>query len=324
MTDVAETPSIVGRPITHFRGGQPLTYGQLTALEKRDYLFEAGIRATAYDTLPDVTLGLVQFAESAFLSAAHHLLRETVTRVGDELESPKHKLFHTYGTTAKIRFEPAADTPYTGLFAATVPGLVRFSYAGPVLGIGIVPGLGLKLLVDGDHPSENGVMMRKLDTQSQRSVFEHAFTNLLPDPAFANAIMRGVKQRFETVATTGHGLDQPVLNFARVQVSGEPVEGEVRAPFRVILAPTQEARQRSDPRLDFRDDLRRNVPPGTTIYEVLGLDEAADDRSASVEELVPRARRIGALATESEFIASAYGDFRLFFKHSDVYLRPLG
>jgi hypothetical protein len=322
MTDVAETPSIVGQPITSFRGGQRLTYGQLTAIEKRDYLFDAGIRATAHTTLPDVTLGVPLFLGSALDSFAHHLLRDTVTRVGDELETPKHKLFHTYGTTAKIRFTPDPASLYTGLFAENACGLLRFSYAGPVLGIGIVPGLGLKLLVDGDHPSENTVMMRMLDGQSEHSVFEHPFTNMLPDPNLTNAIMRGVKQRFETVVSTPHGLDQPVDNFARVQVNGQPVAGEVRAPFRVILAPTRDARLKSNPQIDFRADLARNIPSGTTIYDVLALDEADDDRSVEIEDLVPRAKRIGGLTTESEFIASAYGDYRLFFKHSAVFLRP--
>jgi hypothetical protein len=144
----------------------------------------------------------------------------------------------------------------------------------------------------------------------------------LPDPNITNAIMRGVKQRFETVVSAGHGLDQPVVNFAQVHTSGEPVAGDVRAPFRVILAPTREARLMSDAQIDFRVDLARNIPQGTTIYDVLGLDEADDDRSLDLEDLVPRARRIGGLTTESEFIASAYGDYRLFFKHSDVYLRP--
>ena len=88
MTDVAETPSIVGQPITTFRDGQSLSYGQLTAVEKRDYLFDAGIRATAHTTLPDVTLGVPLFLGSALGSFAHHSLRDTVTRVGDELETP--------------------------------------------------------------------------------------------------------------------------------------------------------------------------------------------------------------------------------------------
>jgi hypothetical protein len=322
MTDLAATPSIVGRPITSFRDGQSLSYGQLTAVEKRDYLFDAGIRATAHTTLPDVTLGVPLFLGSAIESFAHHLLRDTVTRVGDELETPKNKLFHTYGTTAKIRFTPDPATPYTGLFAENAPGLLRFSYAGPVLGIGIVPGLGLKLLIDGDHPSENAVMMRMLDGQSEHSVFEHPFTNLLPDPNLTNMIMRGVKERFETVVSAPHGLDQPVENFAQIHSNGRPVAGEIRAPFRVILAPTRDARLKSNPQIDFRVDLARNVPSGTTIYDVLGLGEAQDDRSLEIEDLVPRAKRIGGLTTESEFIASAYGDYRLFFKHSAVYLRP--
>jgi hypothetical protein len=321
LADNVDAPSIVGAPITSFRGGQTLRYAELTAIEKRDYLFDAGIRATAYaHDMPDVHLGIVQFAESAFLSFAHHLLGETITRDGDELESPKHKLFHSFGTTAKIRFTPVAGSPYTGLFQETLHGLLRFSYAGPVAGIGIVPGLGLKFFTDGDHPSQNAVMMRKLDPQSERSVFHSPFTNILPDPALTNLIMREVKKRFESVVADGRGLHQPVLNFARVHTNGDAVEGEVRAPYRVILVPTSDAKQNHNERLDFRDDLAQNLASGTTIYDVLAVDESAD--TAPLENLIPHAQSIGNLTTESEFIASSYGDYRLFFKHSDVYLRP--
>jgi hypothetical protein len=312
MPDIENTPSIIDQ-----------RYAAMTGGEKRDYLFDAGIRATAYTNgLPDVHFGVVQFAEAAIHSIAHGLLRNTITRVGDELETPGHKLFHTYGTTAKVLFTPSTDTPYSGLFREVCVGLLRFSYAGPVVGVGIVPGLGLKLFVDGDHPSENAVMMRMLDPQSEHSVFEHPFTNILPDPAFTNLTMREVKSRFETVVTEGHGLQQPVLNFARVTGSGQPVSDDIRAPYRVILIPTADARRLSDPDQDFREDLARNVPSGTTIYEVHALDQSQDTSTEPLEDLLRRSTRIGTLTTESEFIASAYGDYRLFFKHSDVYLRP--
>ena len=323
VTPPPDTPSIVGREITMFRG-RTLRYAELSAVEKRDYLFEAGIRATAYtDGLPDVHLGVFEFAESAATSFFHQLLRQTITRVGDELEEPKRKLFHTYGTTAKIRFDPAPGSPYTGLFGATAHGLLRFSYAGPVVGIGIVPGLGLKLFVDGDHPSENGVLMRTLDPQFDRSVFHRPFTNRLPTPAAVNLIMREVKKRFESVVEDGRGLDLPVDNFARASVSGEPVRGAVRAPDRLILVPTPEARRGHDGRLDFRTDLAQNVPAGTRIYEVRALDAPAESALGvdDIEELVPHAAQIGTLTTESEWIASRYGDFRLFFKHNATYLR---
>jgi hypothetical protein len=328
MTDIQDTPSIVDRDITSFRGGQVLRYADLTGREKRDYLFDVGIRATAYaNGLPDVHLGLFAAAEAAGESLAHHLLRETVTRVSDELETPKHKLFHSFGTTAKIRFTPEPGTPYTGIFQDTAHGLARFSYAGPVIGIGIVPGLGLKVLVDGDRPSENVVVMRMLDPQAEHSVFHNPFTNILPAPSPINLTMQVVNERFETVVAAGHGLHQPVDNFTRIHASGRPVDGEPKAPYRLILAPTDDARNASDPQLDFRDDLARNVPSETTIYAVLGLDEP--DETAlpaqgmrSLEDLIPHARRIGSITTESEFVASTYGDYRLFFKHSDVYLRP--
>jgi hypothetical protein len=327
-TSIQATPSIVDRDITSFRGGQRLRYADLTATEKRDYLFDAGIRATAYGTsLPDVHLGLFAAAEAAAESLAHHLLRATVTRVGDELETPRHKLFHSFGTTAKVRFAPESSTPYTGIFQDTAHGLARFSYAGPVVGIGVVPGLGLKFLVDGDHQSENVVVMRMLDPQLHRSVFHNPFTNILPAPGFANVTMRVVNERFETVVAEGHGLHQPVDNFATIHTTGLPVQGPARAPYRVIMVPTEAARNASDPHLDFRADLARNLPAETTIYTVLGLDEPEDlalhaRGVTSLDELIPHARAIGTITTESEFIASTYGDYRLFFKHSDVFLRP--
>lgn len=328
MTDIQDTPSIVDREITRFRGGAVLRYADLSGQEKRDYLFEDGIRATAYaNGLPDVHLGLFAATQAGVESLAHHLLRQTVTRVGDELEAPKHKLFHSFGTTAKIRYNPESGTPYTGIFGDTAHGLARFSYAGPTIGIGIVPGLGLKFPVDGDHPSENVVVMRMLDPQSEHSVFHNPFSNILPAPSPLNLTMKVVNQRFETVVAEGHGLHQPVDNFARIHPSGQPVAGPPQAPYRLILVPTEAARNACDPHLDFRDDLAQNLPAETTIYSVLGLDEDAETTLHGqglnrLEELIPHASRIGSITTESEFIASTYGDYRLFFKHSDVFLRP--
>jgi len=108
-----DTPSIIHDEITTVRTGQRLTYSELTGPEKCDYLFNAGIRPTAYEnyqgeTRPEVFSGIVQFSKSALESIANHLLSQSLTRVGDELEVPKPKLFHTYGTTAKIRLASAA------------------------------------------------------------------------------------------------------------------------------------------------------------------------------------------------------------------------
>jgi hypothetical protein len=340
---IDDAPSIVDREITSARPGERLSYAQLTGREKRDYLFDEGIRPTAYanlrgEKLPDVEGGLPDFIGSAFKSYTHHLLSQTITRVGDELETPKRKLFHTYGTTAKIVLTPKpAASRYTGLFTVPAPGLARLSYAGPVLAIGIVPGLGLKFPIDGDNPSADLVVMRMLDSQrpfphipgtpAQRSVFQNPFTNFLPDPNPFNLVMREVKHRFETVVVAGEGLHQTVESLARVCPDGSPVPAEqVATPYRLILRPTAEATAASDPTIDFRDDLATHVPAGMPIYDVLALDESEEvelrrQGLVTVEALLPNATEIGTITTESEFIASTYGDYRLFFRHSDRYLR---
>jgi hypothetical protein len=341
--DYKSTPSIIQRTdIGTARPGQKLRYADLTASEKRDYLFDQGIRPTAYGTgdngeKPDVIHGLLQFSEAALQSVHNRTLSQTLTRVSDELEEPKRKLFHTYGATAKIAFVPETATPYTGLFAQRASGLARFSYAGPVLAIGVVPGLGLKFLLDGDRPSQNLVAMRKLDRQqplvhalsqdSHNSVFQNPFTNFLPDPSMVNVTMQVVKQRFETVVERGTGLHQPVDNLASVSIDGTAVPaGQVRAPYRLIFQPTQPARSRSDPTIDFRDDLARNIVSGMTIYDVFALEEGEENKLrqrgvVEIEDFVGHARKIGTIVTESEFIASRYGDYRLFFQHNTRFLR---
>jgi hypothetical protein len=94
-----DTPSIIHDQITTVRAGRTLAYAELTGLEKRDYLFDRGIRPTSYENYrdegrPDVVSGFVQFSKSALESFANHLLSESLTRVSDELEEPKPKLFH--------------------------------------------------------------------------------------------------------------------------------------------------------------------------------------------------------------------------------------
>ena len=265
MTDIQDTPSIVDRDITRFRGGQVLRYADLTGREKRDYLFDDGIRATAYaNGLPDVHLGLFAATEAGGESLAHHLLRETVTRVGDELETPKHKLFHSFGTTAKIRFTPESSTPYTGIFQDTAHGLARFSYAGPVIGIGIVPGLGLKFLVDGDQPSENVVVMRMLDPQAEHSVFHNPFTNILPgsecpqpDHAGGERTLRdGRRGRPRTASTGGQFRPDPRERAARRWSTESAVSthpgADRRRPKRVRSAPRLP--RRPGPERARRDD----------------------------------------------------------------------
>jgi len=102
---------------------------------------------------------------------------------------------------------------------------------------------------------------------------------------------------------------------------GNPV-----VPYRLTFRPTSQAITSSDPTVDFREDLARNIPTGTAIYEVFALDEGAErdlnrQGVSSPEGLLIHGKKIGTISTESEFIASSYGDYRLFFKHSAKFIR---
>jgi hypothetical protein len=146
-------------------------------------------------------------------------------------------------------------------------------------------------------------------------------------PRLTNLIMRTVRHRFETVVEQGKGLHQSPDNLAAIRSNGSPVAHDnILAPYRLIFRPTAQAMASSDPTIDFRDDLARNIKSGTPIYEVFALREPQEIALNSkgihqVEALLPHGQKIGTITTDSEFIASAYGDYRLYFKHNARFIR---
>ena len=316
-------------------------YSELTGAEKCAYLFDHGIRPTAYENYkdeqrPDSAVGLSQFGRSTFKSLQSESLSETLTYQSDEFLKPKQKIIHTYGSCARVTFVPAPDTPYTGILSEKAEALARFSYAGPSFAVGVVPALALKFPLDGDRPSENLNVLHKLDRQqpfwrffskdTHNSVFQNPMSNSLPTPRFTNLIIITLNRRFQTVVKEGTVLLQPLENLTRIRTDGTAVERDkLTTPHRIILQPTSQAREASDPTIEFRDDLATNIKAGTAIYEVYALSEEQEKRfnptrKAKLADLLGHADRIGTITTGSEFIASKYGDYRLFFKHNDQFI----
>jgi hypothetical protein len=129
------------------------------------------------------------------------------------------------------------------------------------------------------------------------------------------------------VVQQGKGLHQSPDNLAAIHTNGSPVAQEkVVAPYRLIFRPTAQVTASSDPTIDFRDDLAQNIKIGTPTYEIFALTEAQESELNSkgvkeIEELLPHGQKIGSITTDSEFIASAYGDYRLYFKHNARFIR---
>ena len=85
------------------------------------------------------------------------------------------------------------------------------------------------------------------------------------------------------------------------------------APWELILSSNLDVAVPSNSTNDFRLNIVERLTPGTVIYMVYGRPTAN----------FTDALLIGELVSDSEFIASEYGDTLLFFRHPSLQWRPL-
>lgn len=224
-------------------------------------------------------------------------LRPTVLRTSDEMPEGRVKAIHTFGSVAPVVFEPAADSPYTGIFSGeTAYGIARISLAVPPK-LGFIPGMALKFFVDG-KPSVNLLVMNSITAQKDPNIFSKTFSNVVPGPV--GVVQKLLSFRFSSVVEDPTRIS--LVRAAELRTDGT-VEEAPEVPERIYLVPTPEAAQYTpaDSKADFRSQLK-SIPVGTKLYDVYG-------------ETAGRQVRIGTLTTLGAFLASAYGDERLFFHH---------
>lgn len=287
----------------------PNDYEQMSGCNKQKFLWQDKILPTEYREKPGLDFGgwreLVDFlkAPTSLSNPA-----QTFDNVSDEMPVGKPKVVHAFGSVAKVIFKSSKKHPYTGLFAAEkICGLARLSIAGPPLAIGFTPGMALKFFVDG-KPSVNIEVMNSLEGQgSDWNFFSHSMTNSLPkthislmDPK--TVLLKGAEEALAKVKPDP--LYLPVTPFAEVDATGKRIEKPI-SPKVVVFLPLEapNAIFRNNEGQDFRDVLAK-IPVGTQIYEVYGLD-------SSNKRIL-----IGTVETVSLFVASQFGDQRLFFRHN--------
>lgn len=247
-------------------------------------------------------------------------LKVSFTHASDELPEGRVRLIHANGTVAKIRLERTEESKFTGLFQSGATGLVRLSLAAPQVGviagrlplvpsIPFIPGMGLKLLIDGKE-SVNLMTMNSLDGQNNSRFFAESFTNDLPQPEVREETKKMFEAFQQAVTELKPGSSPLYLTlapWARVSRDGSVVEKPL-APHAILMVPTKEACQAycgwaNVLTVDFRGRLE-NLEVGTTIYEIYTVE---------VKGSTPV--HWGKLVMESEFVASSYGDRGLFFRH---------
>lgn len=281
-------------------------YESWTASRKQAFLWEEKILKTKYDRLPPLrkidVIGL-------FLTA----LRAKMDLHSDQAPRNWKKAIHAHSSVAKIRFVPAPDTPFTGLFKGADYGLLRCSLTGDPADRGFAPGLAIKFLVDG-KPSENFSALVSLTGQGNNyNFFANEFSNIVPvvhqiGPKLINFIFRRVS-RYPTK------LSLQDLSKTDQQGKIQPIP---RYPAQIFLMPNPAVQFPESPPHDFRDDLV-TIAPGTQLFSVYATDSVSGEENTPDELNRPGTRQnaqwIGSIETTSEFVCSAYGDSQLFFRH---------
>lgn len=278
----------------------PVDYQTWKGCEKRDYLFEKKIEPSKYNILPPYITGGFQ----ALLGAGALLdLDRSFTHSSDEMPEGRLKIIHTYGSVAAVQFEAAEDSPYSGLFQGAC-GLVRLGWAAPPAPlVGYIPGMAIKLFIDG-LASANMHVMNSLDGQGRNAnFFEKTFSNELERPSNP-LLLAGVKV-FEKFVSNALLLD--VSHVALFDQNALQAR-EVKAPQRIYFIPTGEVQLPKVAKKDLRLQLEE-IPRDTVLYNVYGEEENGEQFY------------MGQLTTVSRFVASSYGDQKLFFQHSDTFLR---
>lgn len=245
------------------------------------------------------------------------ILWDKVKKTGDVAPLGYSKPIHPHGVMAKVRFVPTANnTGFTGLFASgSDHSLLRLSVTGDPNDRGFAPGLAWKAFVDG-QPSKNVSALYTLSGQGNNHNF------------FANELSQYVStEANETLGTTilfSAVTLKPTLlrvdDMAKVNQDGTKVS-KPKAPTQIYFVPRAEVKSRfaSTPH-DFRQDLM-SLEEGTKLYDVYATSTEIKTsilpslNTKYANERRSSARKIGEIELTSPFIASAFGDTGVFFKH---------
>ncbi|GET35488.1 hypothetical protein MiSe_02300 [Microseira wollei NIES-4236] len=281
----------------------PPDYPSWAAKQKQEFLWNERLLKSRYDHLPALkkidVIGL-------FLTA----LRAKMDYESDEAPSNWKKAIHAHASVAKIQFVPTNPNPFTGLFQGADYGFLRLSLTGDPSDRGFAPGLAIKWLVDG-KPSEDFSALVSLTGQGNNyNFFANEFSNIVPvvhqiGPRLINLIFMRV---------TKHPTKLSLKGLSEVDQQGRNVD-HPRYPTQIFLVPEPTVQFSESPGRDFRNDLAA-IAPGTILFSVYGTDSnQAGNTEAQQTQNRLKSKLIGHIKTTSEFIASSYGDSRLFFRH---------
>jgi hypothetical protein len=267
------------------------------ATQKQEILWKF-ISGQPYQELPPLN--------STALQLLFRLLNRSNLRkafdVNEDVRPPRTKPFHPLGTVAKIRFVAHAGHPFTGIFASGAIGFARLSLTMGLANYG--PSTAFKFMIDGPNRSESLVLDQSVDTQTSRDFFERAPTNQTIWPTTYPLKMVWFLVNWWLSPITDP-MYQPLDHLGAIFADGRKVD-RINAPKLIYFYGADELHNDPQTTQDFREMLAE-VPSGTLLYHVFcRTDQAA------------KQIYLGFIKTESEFVASEFGDRILSLRHTPV------
>jgi hypothetical protein len=289
----------------HEMDSLPQDYLSWQASRKQAFLWENKILQSKYDKLPPLqgidVIGL-------FLTR----LKNKMDWLSDQTPPKWRKAIHAHGSIAKIKFIPASDTPFTGLFQGADCGLVRLSLVGDPTRRGFAPGLAIKWLVDGQPSADFSALVSLAGQGKNSNFFAHEFSNVVPTvnqigPKLINLIFRRVSKYPTKIS---------LQDLGSVDQLGQSIPTPCY-PEQVFLVPSSSVQFSEHSSSDFRDELT-SIPTETLLFSIYAVDPRKikmGDETSALPDYRQHAQHIGDIISASEFVSSFYGDSQLFFRH---------
>ncbi|MCO4793616.1 MAG: hypothetical protein KC493_07885 [Bacteriovoracaceae bacterium] len=288
----------------------PNEYQKLEACEKQNVLWSE-VERTQHSSLPKYH----KFGVLQLLGMTFQQLTTKKARQSDVAPKKWKKFLHRRGSMAKVKIVPVENSPYTGVLSGSECALLRLSLTyRPTKKRGVAPGLALKVLRTG-VASANISALYRLDGQKKNyNFFEYPLSNIVP--IGTDVGLKLVHAIFKRVSDYPEEL---LVNHLGEYNSKGQKESTPKSPRQIFFVPNSDLRMSAD-KHEVRDDFA-TIPKGTKIYSIYAVSDKHggfdyyDYDEAAVEKFEKDSVKIADIVTTSKFVASEFGDTRIFFRH---------
>ncbi len=239
------------------------------------------------------------------------------TEVNSDI-APKgwEKYLHRRGVVAKVKFVPDSTNEMSGVFQGSDCGILRLSLTFNPAQRGVATGLAWKLFRNSTHSANISALYSLSGQGKNYNFFANTLSNIVPigsglGPKLVHSIFSRVTSKPEELKTT---------DMASISSDGKKIN-KIIEPTQLFFVPLLNSKYKfSSKAHDIRKDLLK-IKSGEAIYHVfaLGPEFKNIDYSKYKINMLPnyldKAKPVGKIILDSNFVASEFGDQGLLFRH---------